>query len=542
MSSADETFDVVVVGFGPTGALLANLLGRDGIHALVIDASTEVYTLPRAVHFDHEVMRIFQSVGLAERILPYTGPVKGSQFINAEGQVLVRIDLQDNITNQGWRSDYMFHQPSLEGVLREGALERGSVDIRLGQEMVQFEEDSDGVSILIRDTTDGSERSIRSRFLVGCDGASSTTRELAGLGMEDLDFDEPWLVVDAKVATSLEEVGFPTTPRQYCNPARPTSIIPVVGPYVRWEFMLRPGEGLEMEAPERVRELVAEWVDPDQVELIRTAVYSFHALIGNSWRKNRLFLAGDAAHQTPPFGGQGMCSGMRDATNLSWKLGLVLKGDASDALLDTYQAEREPHMRAVISRSIESGRIVCTQDPEVARTRDKWLLSSAEKPTAPPPLPGFSCGVLELEPRHPISGELGLQARVRNDAGREGLLDDIVGPGFVLLWRDEPSTLDDRSRALLDLLNVHQACIATGLSTDDTSIMALEDSQGSYQEWFDLHGLDAVLIRPDHIVYGAVTKDRDADGLLDSLAALLKSGQQSSDEAALRQTGAAASA
>ncbi len=524
-SREGATVDVAVVGFGPTGATLANLLGRDGIRTLVVERMPEIYTLPRAVHFDHEVMRIFQSVGLAERILPHTGPVRAYEFRNAAGKLLLCFDLRDTITSQGWRPDYMFHQPGLERVLREGARERDSVEVRLGQELVKLEEDPDGVTLFLRDAADGREATVRTRFLVGCDGASSSTRELAGLEVEDLAFDEPWLVVDATAKRPLEALGFPQEPLQHCDPRRPTSVIPVVGPYIRWEFMLLPGEGVEMQEPERVRALVADWVDPDQVEVIRSAVYRFHALVGRRWRAGRILVAGDAAHQMPPFLGQGMCAGIRDAANLAWKLRLVLKDHAGEGLLDSYQEERAPHVRAVVHTAVELGRLVCTQDPELARARDAKLLegngAGGGRPTGQPELPGLACGVLEPEPRHRLAGELALQARVADRAGRQGLLDDLVGAGFTLLWRDSPAPLGDASRAVLERLDVRQVCFGCEGTAADADIVTLKDTEGAYAAWFERHGAIAVLVRPDHAVFGVVSDDRDPNDLLGALASAL---------------------
>jgi 3-(3-hydroxy-phenyl)propionate hydroxylase len=521
-------FDVTVVGFGPTGATLANLLGRDGLRTLVVERAPEIYTLPRAVHFDHEVMRIFQSLGLAERILPHTGPLTANEFRNADGKLILCFALGDTITSQGWRIDYLFHQPSLERVLREGACEHDSVEVRLGQELTKLEEDADGVTLTVRDAVDGRERTLRTRFLVGCDGASSQTRQLAGLTTEDLAFDEPWLVVDATVARPLEEIGFPRVVLQHCDPRRPTTVIPVIDPYVRWEFMLLPGEGLEMQEPERMRALIADWVDPDEVEVIRSAVYRFHALVGERWRTRRVFVAGDAAHQMPPFLGQGMCAGVRDAANLAWKLRLVLAGHAGDALLDTYQAERAAHVRFVIKLAVELGRIICTQDPEVARVRDERLLAGrgpggagGSTPMTPPELPGLMDGMLEPEPRHPLAGKLALQARVRDGAGREGLLDDVVGTGFTLLWRDGAAALVGDARALLERIDGRQVCFGGAGNAADASVMTLDDVESAYSEWFAQHGATAVLVRPDHAVFGVATKDRSANALLKNLASAL---------------------
>jgi 3-(3-hydroxy-phenyl)propionate hydroxylase len=528
MTATPDSFDVTVVGFGPTGATLANLLGREAVRTLVVERAPEIYTLPRAVHFDHEVMRIFQSVGLADRILPHTGPVGGYEFRNGDGEMLMCFELRDTITSQGWRPDYMFHQPSLERVLREGAEERDAVEVRLGQELVKLEEDRGGVTLMVRDAADAIERRVRTQYVVGCDGASSPTRQLAGLETQDLQFDEPWLVVDATVERPVEELDFPRVPLQHCDPRRPTTVIPVVGPYVRWEFMLLPGEGLEMQEPGRVRELVAEWVDPDEVEVIRSAVYRFHAVVGVQWRTRRVFVAGDAAHQMPPFLGQGMCAGIRDADNLAWKLRLVLEGRAGDALLDTYQAERAPHVRTVIDTAVEMGRIICTRDPELARARDAQLLggnagsggAAGGTRTMFAALPGLSNGLLEPEPRHPLAGQLGLQARVRA-SGREGLLDDLVGPGFTLLWNGGPAPLADDARAVLERLGVLQVAFGGAVSDPRPAVLALDDVDGAYASWFERNHATAVLIRPDHAVFGAATGEAAANTLLLALASAL---------------------
>jgi 3-(3-hydroxy-phenyl)propionate hydroxylase len=516
------------VGFGPTGATLANLLGQAGVRTLVAERAPEVHTLPRAVHCDHEVMRIFQSLGLAERILPHTGPIKGYEFRNADGKMIMCFELRDTITSQGWRPDYMFHQPTVERLLRDAACERNSVEARLGQELVKLEEDPDGVTLTLRDADDGRERTLRTRYLVGCDGASSPTRELAGLDTEDLAFDEPWLVVDATTERPRDEIGFPPVPLQHCDPRRPTTLIPVVGPHIRWEFMLLPGEGMEMQEPERVRALIADWVDPDQVEVIRSAVYRFHAVVGTQWRTRRVFVAGDAAHQMPPFLGQGLCAGIRDVANLAWKLRLALAGYAGDALLDTYQEERARHVRAVINVAVELGRIICTQDPEVARARDEQLLegggpggAGGSAPTKAAELPGLASGMLEPEPRHPLAGNLALQARVRDGAGREGLLDDLVGPGFTLLWRHAPAPLADDVRSVLERLGVRQICFGPNGSASDAAVLTLDDVDNAYSDWFEQHGANAVLVRPDHAVFGVANSERDTSALLQALASAL---------------------
>lgn len=518
-------FDVVVVGFGPTGATLANLLGRDGVRTLVVERSPELYTLPRAVHFDHEVMRVFQSVGLAEAILPHTGPVEGYEFRNAEGRVILAFDLRDRVTSQGWRADYMFHQPSLERILREGAEAREGVEVRLGRELVALEEDADGVALTLRDPETGDEEVVRARYVVGCDGAASATRRLAGLASEDLRFDEPWLVVDASIDRPPEALGLPREVVQYCDPARPVTYVPVAGPYVRWEFMLLPGEGEAMRDPARVRALLARHVDPDALTLLRTAVYRFHAVVARDWRRGRTLLAGDAAHQMPPFLGQGMCAGVRDAANLAWKLGLVLRGEAREALLDSYGVERAAHVRRVIDTAVEMGRIICTTDPDVAAARDAELLAGRGTTHEAPGLPGLVEGFLQPAPRPPLVGTPALQATVRDAAGRTARLDDVTGPGFTLLWRGAAGALPADARARLARIGVRQVALveegAAGFPADDPALLCADDLEGCYADWLDAHGVRAVLVRPDHAVFGVAADDAAVPALLAQADALL---------------------
>jgi len=520
MTDQDERCDVAIVGFGPTGATLANLLGREGIRTVVVERAPEIHTLPRAVHFDHEVMRIFQGIGLADAILPHTGPVQGYEFLNAEGKVLLAFDVRDRVSSQGWRHDYMFHQPSLERVLRDGATARETVSLRLGSELVGLAQDAEGVTLTLREADGGGERRLRCRYVVGCDGASSPTRRLAGLPVEDLAFDEPWLVVDGTIERPPAAVGLPAIPIQRCDPRRPVTFVPVAGPHVRWEFMLLPGEGEEMRSPERVRALVAEWMDPDAVTVIRSALYRFHALVAGRWRDGRVLIAGDAAHQMPPFLGQGMCAGIRDADNLAWKLALVLRGVVPDAVLDSYARERAPHVRAVVRLAIDLGRIICTLDPEEAAARDARMLGGTEAGTLPPGLPGLADGVLEPAPGHPLRGSLALQAHVRGPDGRVALLDDVTGPGATLLRAAGAPALPAAARETLARLGGREVLLAADPAAEAGEALVVEDVEGAYRAWLAEHGVGAVLVRPDHAVFGAGAA-QDAPALVRCLATAL---------------------
>jgi 3-(3-hydroxy-phenyl)propionate hydroxylase len=510
--NVDGRLDVAIAGFGPTGATLAGLLGRRGRSVVVIERDREVYQLPRAVHFDHEVMRIFQGIGVAEPVLPHTRFVPSYEFWNADRQVLMAAPIDLGVTDQGWHSDYMFHQPSLERILRESALDRPEVEVRYGS-FLDFVEKDDGVDVFYEDE-DGRRHEVRARTLVGCDGAGSSVRRRAALELEDLEFDEPWVVVDL-----LGAEGLPDFCIQLCDPARPTTLVPGANGFYRFEFMLRPEEtDQDMARPERLRELLAPWVDPDGVELVRAAVYRFHAIVARQWWRGRVGIAGDAAHQTPPFLGQGMCAGIRDAANLAWKLDLVLRGEAEPSLLDTYGSERGPHVREYIQRAMMLGRIICTQDEEVARVRDADMLARREKEEAPAMaanLPDPGPGVWQAGD-HPEVGRLAPQPRVQGPDGPVRF-DDLTGTGFRLVLRDARGWPDEKRWVDFDRVGGVPVIWSDGPGVAPSGGLWAEDVDTKAAAWFDRHGLHAFLVRPDNTVFGVAAEPGRVADLLDEL-------------------------
>ncbi|MEY2451563.1 MAG: 3-(3-hydroxy-phenyl)propionate hydroxylase [Acidimicrobiaceae bacterium] len=380
-----EVLDAIVVGYGPVGAVAAGLLGQAGLRTAVFESTTSVYHLPRAAHMDAEIMRVLQQLGVADDVLPACAAVEGMHFINADGVALLRFDALDG---QGW----MFYQPDLERALRAGVDRQPQVEVHLAHEVVGFEQHDDHVAVTVRDLEAGTERVVRARYLIGADGARSIVRKQAGMGVKDLQFDQPWLVVDTLLRRTVE---LPTLVQQICDPARPTTFIPMSGAHRRWEFMLLPGEdAAAMEQPARIEELLAPWVQPDDIEVVRAVVYTFHAVLASPWRDRRVFLAGDAAHQMPPFLGQGMCSGVRDAHNLVWKLALVQQGLAGDELLDSYEAERSPHVLSIIETAVALGALLQTTDPDVAASRDAMMLDPDAQQPGRSEMPGLTTGVI----------------------------------------------------------------------------------------------------------------------------------------------------
>ncbi len=380
-------YDIAIVGYGPTGATLANLLGLQGYRVAVIEREPGLQPLPRAVHFDGEVMRVFETAGLAAQILPIIRPSGGIRHVNSAGHLMIERKPALGTGAHGWANNYLFHHPELEGALRDGVARFPKVAVFLSEEVLSLSQSEDAVELKT------SKRTIQSRYVVGCDGARSIVRQAIGSGHHDLGLHQPWLVVDVLLE---RDVDLPAQTVQYCDPARPVTYVRVSARRRRWEIMLMPGDDAEtMTRPETVWRLLAPWLRPGDARLERGAVYAFHSLIAKRWRARRLLIAGDAAHQTPPFLGQGMCAGIRDAANLAWKF-------ARKDLLDTYQSEREPHVRVFIEEALRLGNIIQTTDPRVAAERDRRFLEGGKEEMvnlSPPLGPGFHRGRGEIFPQ-----------------------------------------------------------------------------------------------------------------------------------------------
>ena len=505
-------YDVLVAGFGPTGAVAAGMLGRLGHRTLVIDRLTEIYDKPRAIALDHEIFRLVDNMGLAEAISPYVEPFTASEHFGVDGQLIRRVHMVASPYPLGYTPSMVFSQPPAEAELRRHATSLPSVDVALGSELVDLIEKSDRVTAKLKEAN-GELRSVTARYVLGCDGASSTVRQIAGLDLEDLIFDEPWLVVDMRVnEDALSKL--PQSSAQFCNPARPVSFIIGPGNHRRWEIMLLPGEDPRvMERPENVWKLLLPWLTPEDGELWRAAAYRFHALVAADWRSGRLIIAGDAAHQQPPFIGQGMCQGLRDAANIVWKLDRVLKGTSDDALLDTYTAERKRHVIELTGKIKAIGQSICERDPVAARQRDAQILTEgAGKPlsiTRQEIIPPLRTGFL-ADHDSPARGRLFPQPLIIS-AGVRRLLDKVTGTGFRVVIDGRRSDAGSLLARCAICPEFFAAAIApAGSGAQDM----LEESEGVLAGWFDSCGAAAAIVRPDHYVFGAA---RNADELGDLL-------------------------
>lgn len=463
-----------------------------------------------------KILRLLDNLGAAERVLPYIAPFPASQHFGAQGQLIRRIDMVAEPYPLGYTPSMVFTQPPVEAALREHAAAYDSVTVELGTELVGFSQSPEQVTLHLRNDDDAT-RSVTADYVIACDGASSATRQQLGIAFEDLVFDEPWLVVDLQINDDAQG-KLPQTAAQFCEPSRPTSYIIGPGRHRRFEIMLLPGEDLrEMETSAAVWRLLARWITPDDATLWRSASYRFHALVAERWRVGRIFLAGDAAHQQPPFIGQGMCQGIRDVGNLIWKLDRVLNGQSGDALLDSYGEERSEHVRQLTSRIKAIGHVICERDPVEAEARDRRILAEGggqpRTLTRQEIVPPLQEGLL-ARPLHPAHGTLFPQPWIRTATGGR-LLDGVAGTGWrlVLDARTAPDLAPELSAELAGL-NVQTIRIGTA---ENPGVLVERD--GVVADWFDRHACMTALVRPDHYVFGVAG---DMDALRDQLGHLAK--------------------
>jgi 2-polyprenyl-6-methoxyphenol hydroxylase-like FAD-dependent oxidoreductase len=507
-----ESYDVAIVGYGPVGQALAILLGQCGWNVGVFEKQPSPYPLPRAVHFDHEIGRILQATGVATDLAAMTEPAYIYEWRNAAGETLLRFG-RKGASLSGWPESNMFAQPELERLLDARARSLPSVEVHRGCDVVGIRPGTDDVEIGAVDAG-GKRVTVRSRYVVGCDGANSFVRQHLGATVTDLGFYFDWLIVD--LIPHDQRIWEPLN-WQLCDPARPTTLVSGGPGRRRWEFMRLPGESIEdLNTEETAWRLLGSWgMTPENATLERHAVYTFQACWVDTWRRGRVLIAGDAAHLMPPFAGQGMCSGLRDAVNLAWKLDHVLQGKAPDALLDTYTSERQPNVSAVIHFSIELGKVICVDDPQQAAARDAQMIA-AQKQTrlsTPPPPPSIGPGL--LLPGDPWAGQLFVQGQVsRGDAA--GLCDDVVGRGWTLLSPsfDPVTRLDSDAAAFFASIG--------GISAQVGRHGPIRDVNGCYAEWFEHAGVAVVLQRPDFYVFGTAATAGDIGQLVGGLQALLK--------------------
>ncbi|MBF6193642.1 bifunctional 3-(3-hydroxy-phenyl)propionate/3-hydroxycinnamic acid hydroxylase [Nocardia sp. CDC186] len=501
------TAEVLIVGFGPVGKLLAVKLGRQGHTVVVVDRNEAGYPLPRAVTHCSDVARILQSVGLAPDTIPHITEPYDDMYCwrNGDGQTLVEVDWSGR-GESGWYNTYFFNQPDLEDAFDRIIAGLETVRVLRGWEAIALSQRSDDATVVIRCGATGEQRSVTADWVIGADGANSRIRGWAGMDWHDDGYFFDWLVVDVKPRPGSE---FPHVARQSCDVRRPSTMVPGGPGRRRWEFMRLPYETpAELNRAEKAWELLAPYgLTPGNADLERHSVYTFQSCWATEWRKGRVVLAGDAAHLMPPFAGQGLGAGLRDAMNLAWKLDAVLRGAADESLIDTYGSERIHHAVAFVRFSTSLGQVICITDPAEAAARDARMIAEWEasrKPPAPP-RPGLGDGLHVGA----TGGMLARQGRVRVGGDDVVLFDDALGgPGAVITrTADALTAIPAAARASLRALGVN----LVALSGPAGACAVVDDVDGTYRAWFDELGADTVLIRPDFHLYGSSSAAGTAD-------------------------------
>ncbi|WP_137817676.1 bifunctional 3-(3-hydroxy-phenyl)propionate/3-hydroxycinnamic acid hydroxylase [Pseudomonas sp. 2FG] len=519
-------YDLIIVGMGPVGAMAANLAGLWGLKTLALDKADNVYENPRAMGLDHEVMRAFGNIGLADAIAPYVMPYRASHYLTTQSRLIKHIDAAKPPHALGWAPNYVFSQPPVERELRANIASFAQVTVELGAEVLAVETQGELAQVQVRNRH-GEVRTVSAGYVLACDGGTSPIRARLKLRMEDLVFDEPWLVVDVMLKEGAGE-SLPTTNVQYCEVERPSTYVVGPGRHRRWEFMINPDETpADIAKPESIKHLISRWLDADDYDIWRASSYRFHALVLEQWRSERIFFAGDAAHMTPPFLAQGMCQGIRDAMGLIWKLALVQRGLAGPGLLDTYQQERAPHVRQTTEAAKEFGLIICERDPAKAAERDEHLLQSMNSTAGgtirQSLIPGLKSGL--IDDRAP-AGELFPQPMVINREGVQGLLDGFTGQSFriVIATGIDAQPLLEQIHLRLEgsplPFKVVRLTAERPTPSDDPD--HYQEVDAVLEQWMNERNCKIVIARPDHYVFGGACTTEGALALfercLESLA------------------------
>ena len=490
MTAVPASVPVVIVGAGPTGITAATLLAQYGVGSLVLDRWADVYPQPRAVHLDDEIYRIVARLGIADEFAAISRPAYGLRLLDNTMRVLAEFRRDTAPSINGFPQANMFDQPEFEALLRNNLKRHSQATLRGNVEVTGVADEEDGrVRVTYTDRSDGCEHIVEADYVLGCDGANSVVRSQIGSTMRNLKFDQRWLVVD--VATDVDLHQWEGV-HQVCDPVRAGTYMRIGASRYRWEFRLLPGETAEdYPTLATLKPLIAPWTSQaadDELELIRVTEYTFRAQLADRWRRGSVFLLGDAAHLTPPFIGQGMGAGLRDAMNLSWKLAGVLAGELPAAVLDTYEQERKPHTRSLIrlalnvGRSMTSGgefgnivrRAVVPQIHHIPGLREKVVDSTT-------PALRRSLLVHRSRRQRHLTGRLCPNPLLAD--GRR--LDECLGDGFAIIAAVEP---DAAQRAHLERLGaaIHIARPGTVLA-----------------DWLQRGHAAAVIVRPDRTVMSA---------------------------------------
>lgn len=514
-SPLDLTTDVAIVGAGPVGLMIANYLGQCGVNVTLVERLDSLIDYPRAIGLDDESLRTFQAVGLADNVLPHTTPWHAMRFMTPKGRCFA--DIQPKTDEFGWSRRNAFIQPLADRVLFEGLARFDNVKVLFSRELEGFEQSDSGVVLTLKNA-DGRAERLQAKYLIGCDGGNSLVRRSLNISFEGKTAPNQWIVVD--IANDPL-----STPHVYlcCDPVRPYVSAALPHGVRRFEFMVMPGETeAELSKPENLRKLLSKVLpDPDHIELIRSRVYTHNARLAGRFREGRVLLAGDAAHIMPVWQGQGYNSGMRDASNLAWKLSLVVKGLADGRLLDSYELERRDHAKAMIDLSVLAGHVLAPPKRWQGTLRDgvSWLLNYL-----PPvkryfvemrfkPMPQYTRGALIVPSKKgsPV-GKMFIQPKVLTDAGTTVLLDEVIGENFAIIawgcdptWGLTPAQIAQWKALGTRFIQVLPDVQLRAPSDAGHDVIRVGDSSGRLREWFARGDSSIALLRPDRFLAGLAT-------------------------------------
>ncbi len=519
--------DVAVVGYGPVGMVFSALLAQSGLRVVVLERWPERFKLPRAVHFDGEIMRTaFQALGIAEQVELITRAVTSFETVTPEGEVLESV-VAPYFDGSGWRPSYLFYQPEFEDVIAARCVELG-VSVYMNATVTALDQRADGVELTAHatDNLDGEPSVIEASFVVGADGANSFVRQVMGAVKEDLGFPKvDNLVVDYIHNDPDREIPQMIESRSIVDPKRPTLAGRWAGGNMsRFEFRVFEHEDKDfLESDEKIWSLIGPFgLTPETGHIHRKVIYTFESSVTSSWRDRRALLIGDSAHTTPPYLGQGMCSGIRDAVNLAWKLVAVLSDRAALTLLDTYQSERKPAVAGLIKLACAIGERVQITDPELAKRRDDALraANTGVKNRRSPPFPRLGEGLataVGAPGSHEMDGLPSIQGRAIFN-GRVERLDQFLKPGWMILARHPvpESLFNARQKAVLSALQMQIAHVSRGSGPH------FIDLDADYDLWFRASGRKAFIVRPDTYIFGSVPTVEELPGLVDSLGESLE--------------------
>ncbi|MES2869042.1 MAG: bifunctional 3-(3-hydroxy-phenyl)propionate/3-hydroxycinnamic acid hydroxylase [Pseudomonadota bacterium] len=514
-SPLDLTTDVAIVGAGPVGLMIANYLGQCGVNVTLVEKLDSLIDYPRAIGLDDESLRTFQAVGLADNVLPHTTPWHAMRFMTPKGRCFA--DIQPKTDEFGWSRRNAFIQPLADRVLFEGLARFDNVKVLFSRELEGFEQSDSGVVLTLKNA-DGRAERLQAKYLIGCDGGNSLVRRSLNISFEGKTAPNQWIVVD--IANDPL-----STPHVYlcCDPVRPYVSAALPHGVRRFEFMVMPGETeAELSKPENLRKLLSKVLpDPDHIELIRSRVYTHNARLAGRFREGRVLLAGDAAHIMPVWQGQGYNSGMRDASNLAWKLSLVVKGLADGRLLDSYELERRDHAKAMIDLSVLAGHVLAPPKRWQGTLRDgvSWLLNYL-----PPvkryfvemrfkPMPQYTRGALIVPSKKgsPV-GKMFIQPKVLTDTGSTVLLDEVIGENFAIIawgcdptWGLTPAQITQWKALGTRFIQVLPDVQLRAPSDAGHDVIRVGDSSGRLREWFARGDSSIALLRPDRFLAGLAT-------------------------------------